>query len=78
MPAYQNTFRRPHLNQWTSQESRWLDMSAWDACDASLPNLAGRSCYGGLDLASITDIAALSLVFPPATEGESFPSSLIK
>ncbi len=53
-------------------------MSAWDACDASLPNLAGRPCCGGLDLASTTDIAALSLVTPPATEGESFPSSLIK
>jgi phage terminase large subunit-like protein len=64
-PAYQNTFRRLHLNQWTSQDERWLDMTAWDACDAALPDLHGRECFAGLDLASTTDIAALTLVFPP-------------
>lgn len=65
-PSYQNTFRRLHLNQWTSQDKRWLDMRAWDACDDkfALPELTGRPCYGGLDLASTTDIAALVLVFP--------------
>ena len=72
VPAYQNTFRRLHLNQWTSQESRWLDMTAWDRCGGELPDLSGRVCYGGLDLASTTDIAALSLVFPPVAEGDLF------
>ena len=68
-PAYQNTFRRLYLNQWTQQESRWIDMAAWDACGQALPNLAGRACYGGLDLASTTDIAALVLAFPPEGRG---------
>lgn len=36
VPAYQNTFRRLHLNQWTQQESRWIDMKAWDNC-VSIP-----------------------------------------
>lgn len=31
-PSFQNTFRRLHLNQWTSQQTRWLSMEAWDAC----------------------------------------------
>jgi len=31
--------------------------------------LRGRPCYGGLDLASTTDLAALALVFPPVEEG---------
>jgi len=69
-PAYQNTFRRLYLNQWTSQDARWLDMRAWDACGKSLPDLSGRPCYGGLDLASTTDIAAFVLAFPPVEEGE--------
>jgi phage terminase large subunit-like protein len=69
-PAYQNTFRRLYLNQWTQQENRWLDMQAWDKCAQPLPALAGRTCYGGLDLASTTDIAALVLDFPPLTDGE--------
>ena len=69
-PAYQNTFRRLYLNQWVQQESRWIDMATWDACDGALPDLAGRKCYGGLDLASTTDIAACVLAFPAASEGE--------
>jgi phage terminase large subunit-like protein len=69
-PAYQNTFRRLYLNQWTQQDTRWLDMAAWDACGAPLPDLTGRKCFGGLDLASTTDIAACVLTFPPVAEGE--------
>lgn len=69
-PAYQNTFRRLYLNQWVQQESRWIDMAAWDGCGAALPDLSGRRCYGGLDLASTTDIAALVLAFAPEREGE--------
>lgn len=65
-PAYQNTFRRLHLNQWTAQESRWLPMEAWERCadpfDEEL--LDGAECYGGLDLASTSDIASLVLCFP--------------
>ena len=78
VPAYQNTYRRLHLDQWTQQESRWLDVAAWDAC--ALPvdpaELAGRHCYAGLDLASTTDIAALALVFPPEDDGEPFQALL--
>lgn len=71
-PAYQNTFRRLHLNQWTAQEERWLDMTAWNACKRELPDLNGRPCTGGLDLASTTDIAAFVLVFPPQDEDEPY------
>lgn len=65
-PALQNAFRRLRLNQWTQQETRWVDISAWDATAGSVvpENLVGRRCYAGLDLASTTDIAALVLVFP--------------
>jgi len=75
VPAYQNTFRRLHLNQWTQQDTRWLPMEAWDRCgqpfDAKL--LEGAACYGGLDLASTSDIASLVLCFPAeAGEEERF------
>lgn len=73
-PAYQNTFRRLHLNQWTQQDVRWLNLLDWDACGMPvLPDeLAGRTCYAGLDLASTTDIAALALVFPPEEPEEPY------
>ncbi len=66
VPAAQNNFRRLHLDEWTRQSTRWLDLSKWDATagEANPEELKGRICYGGLDLASTTDIAALALVFP--------------
>jgi len=73
-PAYENTFKRLHLNIWTEQETRWLQMTEWDACGAQfdLNALKGRRCYGGLDLATTTDLAALALVFPPILEGDPY------
>lgn len=74
-PAYQNTFKRLYLNMWTSSETRWLDMRAWDKCgEAKIDQklLEGAVCYGGLDLASVSDIAAFVLDFPnEAGEEES-------
>ena len=66
-PAYQNTFRRLHLDQWTQQHTRWLPMEKWNACDGPVNEtlLANSDCYAGLDLASSSDIAAFVLVFPP-------------
>lgn len=66
MPAYENTFRRLLLNQWTENDVRWLPMDAWDACGDELPDLTGATCYAGLDLSTTTDITALVLAFPVA------------
>jgi len=65
-PAYQNTFRRLHLNEWTQQESRWLDLDKWEACGLAFDPaiLEDQPCYGGLDLASSSDIASFVLDFP--------------
>lgn len=63
-PAYENTFRRLHLNQWTEQDVRWLSMAKWDACSTEYGELQGAVCFGGLDLSTTYDITALSLVFP--------------
>jgi phage terminase large subunit-like protein len=68
IPAYENTFKRLHLNIWTEQESRIIPMEKWDACATPVSEkaLEGRECFAGLDLASTTDICALVLVFPDA------------
>ena len=66
MPIFQNTFRRLYLNQWTRQEDRWLDLSAWDACAGEIfvDDIEGEAAWAGLDLASTTDIAAFVVVVP--------------
>ncbi len=72
MPAAQNSFRRLRLDEWTEQESRWIDLATWDACEGtvSASSLEGRPCFGGLDLASTTDICALELYFDPEEDEE--------
>ena len=64
-PVKENSFKRYRLNIWTEQSVRWLSMDKWDLCaepvDAGL--LSGKECFGALDLASTTDIAALGLLF---------------
>ncbi|WP_209316216.1 terminase large subunit [Haematospirillum sp. 15-248] len=72
LPAAQNAFKRLHLNIWSDGAGSWLDIDAWDeSCETVDPDvLAGRECYGGLDLSTTTDITAFVLVFPPVTDGE--------
>lgn len=67
MPSYENTFRRLHLNQWTENETRWLKLDDWNACNGKpvdLEALRGATCYAGLDLSSKIDLTALVLYFP--------------
>ena len=69
-PSSLNAFTRLHLNQWTKQVERWLDMEHWDACnhEVNLDELEGRECYIGLDLSSKLDLTALALIFPPTDD----------
>jgi phage terminase large subunit-like protein len=58
-PAYENTFRRLHLNQWTSQETRWLQMSHWRECSVIAGELNDElPVIGGLDLSAVSDFTA--------------------
>ena len=63
----ENRFRRLNLNQWVTQESRWMPMEKWDSCNFPVDKnlLKGRTCYAGLDLSSTQDMSAFVLVFPP-------------
>ena len=66
MPAAQNNFLTKHLNKWTQQADRWIPLDLWDK-NAGIVNetdLTGRTCYGGLDLSSVSDITAWALAFP--------------
>lgn len=69
-PARELAFRQFRLNQWVaSREVRFLDMGAWDQFGnvqlLDPRDLARRSAWAGLDLASTTDLASWCLVFPP-------------
>lgn len=78
LPRNESRFKRMHLNMWTESEMPWLPMEKWRACGAKFQTLKpgkpagthfteaeleGMPCYGGLDLASRLDVAALALAF---------------
>ena len=67
MASKENIVKRLNFCIWTGQVTRWHPMTEWDACGLnpiSETLLIGRRCFGGLDLASRIDLAALVLVFP--------------
>lgn len=49
--------------QWNRPE--WRDMSAPERRRAVRAYLAGKKCFGGLDLSTTTDLTAFTLLFPP-------------
>jgi phage terminase large subunit-like protein len=76
-PAYENTFKRLHLNIRTEQDVRAIAMDKWNSCAADVADpMAWRlaqlatlknehaGCFAGLDLGSTSDLTALGLVFP--------------
>jgi len=73
LPAQQNAFRRLHTNEWTEQESRWLDTAVWAACAGEVDEEGLRAqhadCFAGLDLAATQDITAWVKVFPDGAGG---------
>jgi len=65
LPRKQNDVMTKNFNIWTQSTTRWIGAEAWDECNFPVPDLIGRSCYGGLDLSTTTDISAFVLCFPP-------------
>jgi phage terminase large subunit-like protein len=65
-PGRVNVVKRLHFNIRTKQTTQWIDIDQWDRNAGLLDTdrLAGRECYGGLDLSATTDLTALELIFP--------------
>lgn len=64
-PATMGEFRTKRLNVWTTAKGAWLNMELWKRCagEIDLETLKGVRCFGGLDLASTSDMAAFVLVW---------------
>ncbi len=80
MAGAENTFRRLYLNQWTEQETRWINMDLWDACRVVRDDAALRRkrCYVGMDLSTTRDLTAIVAIFPDPSGGfDVFPHFFI-
>lgn len=65
-PAVLANYKRLHLGLRTKQRTQYIPLEAWNASAGMVveSKLAGKKCYGGLDLASVEDITALCWEFP--------------
>ncbi|MET4780819.1 terminase TerL endonuclease subunit [Glaciihabitans sp. UYNi722] len=70
-PADLAKFQRLHLGLRTKQETKYLDLEVWDRNGSMVDEskLAGKQAYGGLDLASTSDLCALAWTFPDGDGG---------
>jgi phage terminase large subunit-like protein len=74
MPTALNSFKQLDLNIWVQSAVAWLPVEHWQECAGEIDaldleeHLAGRECYAGLDLASVSDLAAFVMDFPPLDE----------
>jgi len=77
-PGFYNTFARLHLNIWVQSVERIIDLDIWDQGPkvAKESDLLGQRAYGGLDIATISDLASFELVFPDPA-GSSHPYDVI-
>lgn len=66
-PAYENTFKRLHLNIRTESQTRLLKMDNWDKLcggELDITKYHGKQAVGaGLDLGNTSDLTALCLLF---------------
>ena len=62
MPAQENAFRNLILNQRVAAHARFIERTAWDACNGAAEIPAGARVYAGLDLGATRDPSALVLI----------------
>ncbi len=65
MPSKHAEFKIKRLNRPASSADTWIDLTRWGECSDSidLDALADVPCWGGLDLASTSDLTVLRLVW---------------
>lgn len=75
--AAERNFRWLRLNQWiATKDVGWVPLTLYDKTqwggtgtkeerEAAIASLRGKTCYGGLDLSTTTDLTAMTLLFPP-------------
>lgn len=64
-PRSKAAFLRYSFNIWSQSVTAWLDQRVWAKAKSPTveDSMIGLSCHGGLDIAKVSDMSALTLVF---------------
>lgn len=71
MPSKEATVRRLNFCEWAAADNPWISGEAWFSCEDKsfdVGLLAGRRCWGGLDLSAVRDLTAFALLFEPSLQ----------
>ena len=66
-PNKQQSFEVKRLGWWAHAAKPWVNLDTWDACadpDLKREDFKGTTCWVGMDLANVSDLACKALVFP--------------
>lgn len=64
-PSKVNAFKRYRLNVWTNEADSWIPVVEWKRNEqATIPDLHGKKCFGGLDISASRDLTSFALFFP--------------
>ncbi len=79
-PSLEPDVRTKQFNQFVSNRNNWIpgkfiDNAFKEVID--LNKLKDEYCYCGIDLSSVSDLTAVSLMFPPNEERTYYPNSFI-
>ena len=68
------SFRTKNLNEWAKTSTTWIKREDYlrASTDFKEEMLLGRTCYAGLDLATVRDLTAWVLLFPPTDDDPKF------
>jgi phage terminase large subunit-like protein len=69
IPSAAAEFQQKLLNWWVATANPCLDVGAWRSSQSATwtaADMEHEPCFIGIDLASLLDLCALSIVFPPA------------
>lgn len=79
MPDLELDIKTKNFNMYVQSKHIWISdkiiMQTFEKVD--LQRLKGELCYGGIDLASVSDLTAVSLMFPPNEAREYLPDKYI-
>ena len=71
-PIALNNFLTKKLNIWVDSQKRWISTDKWNKCykyNIDESKLLKKTCFGGLDLSTTTDISALVWLFKIEKDG---------
>ena len=78
-PSVLVDFLTKNMNLWVQSKETWIPdsniMKSFQKIDLS--DFKGEECYIGVDLSAVSDLTAVSLMFPPNPDREKYPDKFV-